>query len=133
MAAWRIAMPNLTLLSVLAFITAGYFGCMWITRMINDRGDDILTGLLKGVPVRTKDRWLMLYTNWLPYVALQIAFLLILGFGILELAQGAESPKVGLIGYMSATMCAFGATFWLVIGSFVFMSMVSTLRQTKRD
>jgi hypothetical protein len=47
-------MPDLTLLSIVAFITAGHFGCMWITRMINDRGDDILSGLLPYLPLPAK-------------------------------------------------------------------------------
>ena len=110
----------------------GYFSCMWVTKMITGRGDDILSGIIKGVPVSTKDRRLMLFTDWLSWVALQIALLVILAFSLLELARGAEEPRVGLIGYMCAILCAFGATFWLILGSVLFANMMSVLRKTTR-
>jgi hypothetical protein len=125
-------MPNLTLLSILAVTMTGYFSCMWVTKMISQRGDDILSGIIKGVPVSTKDRRLMLFTDWLSWVALQIALLVILGLSLLEMARGAEEPSVELIGFMCATLCAFGATFWSILGSVLFANMMSVLRKTTR-
>ncbi|NNE19210.1 MAG: hypothetical protein HKN10_12120 [Myxococcales bacterium] len=126
-------MPNLTLLSILAVTIGGYTSCMWVTKMITGRGDDIVSGIIKGVPVSTRDRWLMLITDWLSWVALQVSLLIILGLGILEIARGANEPRVALIGYMCCVMCAFGAVFWTLLGSVLFANMMSTIRKTARS
>jgi lysylphosphatidylglycerol synthetase-like protein (DUF2156 family) len=126
-------MPNLTLLSILAVTISVYFGAMWVTKMINDRGDDILNGVFKGVPASTKDRHLMLFTNWLPYAAFLVAFLVVAGVGVLELARGADDERVAVIGYMCAVVLTGGALFWAILGSFVFTNMVSALRKAEAD
>ena len=64
-------MLNLPLLSILAIMLTNYFGTMSVVRMINDRNDEILSGFVKGSAVSTRDRQLMLFTNWLPYIALR--------------------------------------------------------------
>lgn len=123
-------MPNPTLLSILAVMIAVFFGGMWLSRMINERGDEILFGVVNGIPASSKDRWLMLITNWLPYTVFLIVFLLIMALGVLELARGAEEPRVRLVGYICATAAAGAALFWSVLGSFLFANMLSAVRNS---
>jgi len=126
-------MSNLAaLLSMLGILIATFFGSYWVNTIINDRGDEILSGIVKGVPVSTKNRWLMLFTQWLPYTAFFIAFLGVVGLGFLEVAREIEHPRAKLVGYMCAMMCAGGAAFWGILGSFLFLNMISTLRETTR-
>ena len=122
-------MPNLSLLSILAIMAMLYVGSMWVVRMINDRNDEILTGVIKGVPVSVKDRQLMLFTNWLPYVAFLIAFQLAMSVGLFEVGRGMEEPRIGAVAYIGAVMCAATAIFWVFLAPFVFLSMLSALRK----
>jgi len=126
-------MPNVTLLSILAVTLTGYFSCMWVTKMITGRGNDIVTGIINGVPVSRRERWLMLITDWLSWVALQVSLLIILGLGILEIARGAGEPRVALIGYMCCIMCGFGAVFWTILGGVLFTNMMRIIRETARS
>ncbi len=125
-------MPNPTLLSILALTLSMYFGGMWVSKIINDRNDEILSGVVKGIPVSTKYRWLMLFTNWLPYVIFLCAILLVTGTGVLELAREVEEPRVKIVGYMCAVVLVGGAGFWSILGIFVFANMLSALRDTTR-
>lgn len=122
-------MLNLPLLSILAIMLTNYFGTMWVVRMINDRNDEILSGVVKGSLVSTRDRQLMLFTNWLPYVAFLIAFQLAMSVGLYGLGRGAEETTAEIVAYAGSTMCAAAAAFWLVLGPFVFVSMLNAVRK----
>jgi predicted secreted protein len=124
--------PNLTLLSILAVIITLFFGSVWVSKTINDRQDEILTGVVKGVPVSTKYRWIMLFTNWLPFVVFLVAFLFVMALGLLELARGAEDERIRLLGYACAVLPTSGAAFWSILGVIEFSNMLSALRDTTR-
>jgi len=121
------------LLSILAVIITGYFGCVWVVKITNERGDEILSGVVKGVPASRKQRWLMLFNQWLPSIIFYAAFLLVISLGILEIARGAEQSGVRLLGYMGATLCAGAAVFSLILGTSWFVYYVSVLRQAEAD
>lgn len=74
----------------------------------------------------------MLFTNWLPFVVFLIAFLVIAGLGLLELARGAEDERVRLLGYMCAVLPAAAAAFWSIVGVVEFLNLLSALRDTTR-
>ena len=121
------------LLSILVTVIVTFFGSYWVNSVINDRGDEILSGVVKGIPVSTRTRWLMLYTQWLPYTAFFIVFLSVIGLGFLEVGREIEHPRIKLVGYMCATMCAGGAAFWGILGSFLFANMFSAIREATRS
>jgi len=127
-------MSNLAVLfSILGTVIVTFFGSYWVNKTINDRGDQILSGVVEGLPVSAKTRWLMLFTQWLPYTAFFIVFLLVVGIGFIEVGHGVEHPRVRLVAYMCATMCVGGATFWGVLGSFLFTNMLSVVREADRE
>jgi len=122
-------MSNQTaLLSILAITIVVFYNSMWVNKVINDRGDEILCGVVKGVSLSAKYRRLLLFTNWLPYTAFLIAILLVTGLGILEIARAVEEPRITLLGQMCALLCVTGAVFWSVLGSFLFTNMLSAIR-----
>jgi hypothetical protein len=122
-------MPNLSLLSILAIMLTNYFGTMWVVKMINDRNDEILTGVVKGTLISTRDRQLMLFTNWLPYVAFLVAFQLVMSVGLYGLGRGAKETTAEIVAYAGSVMCAVAATFWVVLGPFVFVGMLNAVRK----
>ncbi|NNE20397.1 MAG: hypothetical protein HKN10_18175 [Myxococcales bacterium] len=121
------------LLSILVVVIVTFFGSYWVNKMINERGDEILSGVVSGIPQTAKTRWLMLFTQWLPYTVFFIAFLLVVGVGFLEVAREIEHPRVELVGYMCATLCMGGAAFWSILGFFLFAHMLSVLRTDARS
>ncbi len=119
-------------LAILGATILAYTIGMWVTRMINDRGDEILYGVVKGVPVSTKDRWFMLFTNWLPYALFLIGFLLIVAIGNVRIAKVVDDPTVATFGYLCAGFLAMGALFWLVLGlAATFPNMVAAIRKSE--
>ena len=127
-------MWNLIAIALVLVVTiASYVIAMWVTRLTNDRGDEILHGLVKGIPMSSKDRWLMQFTQWLPYVTFLIAFLLISAVGDVQIARIADDPRLLLPGYMSTGFLASGALFLVLAGvGLVVPRLLSVLRQNAR-
>jgi hypothetical protein len=120
---------QVALLSTLTLFTAAVLGAAWIHKTNNDRIDEILSGVVKGIPVPVSQRRLLLFTSWLPYVAFLTAWLLVLGLGIVESARWVEAPEVRLICYMCAMVLFGGAIFTVVLGSLLFANMLSVIRK----
>lgn len=121
------------LLIILAFTFAVYIGVMWVNVVFNNRGDDIRSGVVKGARLSTADLLLLLYGNWLPYIAFAIGILVFAAVGVLEFARSAEAPRVQLIGYMSAALIGSGAVFHLLVGAFHFVSLRKAILRGGRE
>jgi len=121
---------SIALLTILALFMTTYVILMWVVRLTNERGDEIVAGVVKGIPTPRKTRSLMLYTQYLPYCAFGLAFLTIMGLGILEIARGVEAPRVSLIGYMCATMLGASVLFIGVLVPFLFADMRAAVRKS---
>jgi hypothetical protein len=120
------------LLVVLALTFAVYIGVMWVNVLFNARGDDIRSGVVNGIPLSTADRLLLLYGIWLPYIAFAIGFMVFATVGVLELARGAQAPRVRLVGQMSAMLIASGVAFHLLVGAVHFVSLRKAILRTGR-
>jgi hypothetical protein len=119
---------TITVALFLAIAMATYAIGMWVTRATNERGDEVLTGVVKGIPVSVTARWLMLL-QWFAYASFLVGFLLIIFLGLLEMAHWVEEPRVSFVGYMCATMAAGGAVYWAVLGVFIFANLRSAIRE----
>jgi hypothetical protein len=124
---------QITLLSILAVIIAVFVATYWASTVINSRGDEISSGVVKGIPVPEKARWLMLFTQFLTFYLFLVGFLMIISLGLWELAQRLEEPGVSLLGYMGAYLAATGAVMWLLLGTSWFLYHLSVLRQAQAD
>jgi len=122
-----------TLLLILAVIIAVFVATYWASTVINSRGDEISLGVVKGISVSPKARWLMLFTQFLTFYLFLVGFLMIIGFGLWELAQGIEERAVSLVGYMGAYLAASGAVMWLLLGTSWFLYHLSVVRQAEAD
>lgn len=116
---------------ILALTMMGYVILMWVVRMTNARADEILSGVVNGIPATKKTRTLMLYTQYLPYAAFGDAFVAIMALGVLEIARGVDDPRVAAIGYICATFFGTSALFIAVLVPFLFLNIRAALRQTR--
>lgn len=122
-----------TLLLILAVIIAVFVATYWASTVINSRGDQISSGVVKGISVSSKARWLILFTQFLTFYLFLVGFLMIVGLGLWELAQGIEERGVAIVGYMGAYLAATGAVMWLFLGTIWFFHHWSSVRQAEAD
>jgi hypothetical protein len=96
------------------------------------RMDEIVTGVVNGVPISTKYRWLMLLNDFLGYAITCVLLLSIFGFGYLRAAGVVGNPSVESVAFFCGTACAWGAVTVGVFSASLVFYMVSVLRETKR-
>ncbi|MBT8467158.1 MAG: hypothetical protein KJN97_00305 [Deltaproteobacteria bacterium] len=102
-------MPDLHLVSILAVDISGFIVAYHCCVVFMNRGDEGLAGVVKGIPISQRTRWLILLIHYMPYGAFCGGWLVIISFGLVGLARGAEDPFVRSVGYMSAVLFATGA------------------------
>jgi hypothetical protein len=118
---------------ILALMLAGTFVTFYATKWIHVRSDAITTGIVRGVPISTKERWMKLFHDWLP-MAFGIAIVdLILAVGFLEIAKGFTDEGIRLVAWLSAAAAGFSSVFWFILGVSYFANCVSILRQAEAD
>ncbi len=118
------------MLATLGFMT---LVVTWLVKRVHQRCDDIATGLVNGIPVSTKYRWLLLFQDYVASAFGITVLLFILALGFLATAEVAPNPIVTKVAYF----CAAGAA-WTFIGVLVFavswvIHLASVLRQAKQD
>jgi hypothetical protein len=123
-------MPDLHLVAILATDIAGMVVAYYCVVIFMNRGDEGLAGVVKGIPVSEKTRWLMLLIHYVPYGAFVGGWLIILCFGLIGLARGAEDPFVRAVGNMSAVLFGSGAVVLLTHGG---MWLFHVWSETRRD
>ena len=118
---------------ILALFIAGTFVTYYATRWVHIRSDAITTGIVRGVPISTKERWMKLFHDWLP-MAFGISMVnLILAVGFLEIAGRSTDDGAKLIAWLAAAASGFSCVFWLILGISYFANCVSILRQAEAD
>ena len=60
------------LIAISALGVTSTFLILHVTRMINDLGDQIVTGFIRDHPIPVTQRWLMLYSRWVGYVMVAV-------------------------------------------------------------
>jgi hypothetical protein len=127
-------MSNLNDIGLIAAITiAGYFVVLTAERWIHARGDALATGLMSGVPISTKHRWLLLFNNWLPNALGVVLFSLIVALVLIAIAREANDRFVEFVAYLCAIGFGFSSVFWLVLGTSWFVYYLSLVREAKSD
>lgn len=120
------------LLSIMVLIVATFYSVLAVTPLLLDRLDGALSGTVKGIPVSLPTRRLLLITQVVPLCAFICGFLLVIGLGVLELARGAEEPRVKIVGSMAASLAFVGALAYLGMGSVWTFHVWSELRKGTR-
>ena len=127
-------MSNLTAIALIAAISiAGYFVVLTGDRWTHRRGDVLATGLMNGVPMSAKHRWLLLFSNWLPNALGLATFSLVVGLALVAVAREANDSFIQFIAYLSAIGFGMGFAFWLILGTSWFVHYLSVLRETEAD
>jgi hypothetical protein len=127
-------MSNLNAIGlILVTLIAGSFFLTYASNTINKRADMIIVGVVEGVPVSTKHRYLMLYHIYLSQLGGVIAVSIVIAVGCLQIADSVTNSDVTMLAYLVAGLGAFAAVYGLVLGTSYFIYCLQLLRETKRE
>ena len=126
-------MTDEPLLWITITTTSSFFVTYWAIRMANKRGDEALLGVLRGQPISTRTRWMILITHYTGLGAFLVAYLTVITFVLLELARSAVEPRVATIGYMAVLLWTGGIVFLLATAAAWVYHASTFIRQTGRE
>ena len=121
------------LIVILTFAHVSLFCIYYASKTINTLGQQIVIGFIGDHAVPLRQRWLMLYSQWVSYVVGVVA-----GFGFLalvfaEIGNNVADPSVRLLAYFAAFLEATISAMWFLQGPLLFVSYRSLLRQAEAD
>ena len=127
-------MSNLSAIGlILGTFTVAFVAVNYVGKIVNDRFDEVLLGVIDGVPVSAKHRTLMLYSQCLPTQSSVAAFCVIGALAYLRLAEEIADPSVRGVAYICAGLSVWAAIMLVALGFNHWLLAASTLRQTKPD
>jgi len=91
-------------------VVSGTFVAVYVTSKAREVAADIVTGVVHGVPVSMKYRWLSLYNVWMGYMAAVVLLTLILGLAAWQIGANVSDANVRLFAYLCA---AYGGTAFI--------------------
>ena len=92
---------------IFAILIFGGFAISYTTHVIHLRSDAITTGIVRGVAISIKERWMILFHDWVPAAFGIAVFGVILALGQLEIAQQVTDEGIKLLAWLSAGLAGF--------------------------
>jgi hypothetical protein len=119
--------------AMLGTYLAMYLIGMYVTKMANDRMDEILIGVVQGLAVSEKHRSMMLYNQWLPLMSGLAAGSMVLAVGYLQVAPLVAGDGARLLAHLLAALSGWSFFMFLFLGASTGLQCMSVLRQVKRN
>jgi hypothetical protein len=125
-------MSNLNTIALIAAVfIAGYAAFIFADRWIHDRGEVIVTGFVRGLPLTTTTRWLMLISNWFTVVFSLVMFAFLVSCILVGIGRNAGDPFVQFLAYTCAFAFSGISLVWIVLGASWFMHYRRVLREAE--
>jgi predicted secreted protein len=122
-----------TIALIIASFFPGTFAIFYISKMTNDVGNEIVTGVIRGIPISTKARWLVLHQTWVGYVLGAVGCGVMIAALNVQIAAHATDAGIQTLAYMAAFFGAFAAIIWVLGAVSGFIYYRSVLRQAEAD
>ena len=127
-------MPNATALILLgATLPLSYMVVLFGDRWFHDRVDAVITGVVRGVPVSSRHRWLLLTNSLLTHLVALVAYCSLVAFFFAQLGTNVSEPGIKWLAYTAAIVWGVGVAIYLVLGPSFLVHLVSTLRATDAE
>jgi type IV secretory pathway VirB3-like protein len=124
-------MSNLTFLVAESFLVlAATLTFMLVGKLAADKSAEIITGVVRGVPVSPRMREGMLWGIWLPWHAFGAAVAAFLALTQLEMANHMTDANVKVVVYFMAFIAAWASALNVVLVS---IALFSHLAKVRRD
>ena len=109
-------MSNLTFLVAESFLVlATAVTLMFVGKLAADKSAEIITGVVRGVPVSPRMREGMLWGIWLPWHAFNAAVAAFLALTQLQMANHMTDANVKVVVYFVAFLAALASAITLVL------------------
>ncbi|UCD23549.1 MAG: hypothetical protein JSW51_10960 [Gemmatimonadota bacterium] len=102
-------------------------------RCIENRREAIVSGVIRGQPASTQDRWLLVYGGWLSALAGAVGGQLVLSLGWLILGQSIAQREARLFVYVVVFFTWVGVVSLLFQGVMSYTRFRSVLRDAQTD
>jgi hypothetical protein len=106
---------------------------VYLDRVRKERQDQILTGVIQGVPISTPSRWIMLYTSWPTPIGVLLGTQVVMDVVYLNMADSVSTEGLRLLAYVFVLWGSLGALIYLVMAPLWFVHLRSILRQAEAD
>ena len=121
-----------SLVTILAILAT--FGLMMLAlerffTRAHTRMDEIVTGVVNGVPAPLRYRWLLLAYDYTAYWAPSVVLLGVFGTGYLGAAKVVDDSSLATLTYLCGATCLWGAVGVVVFVAAWIVYMISVLRQ----
>jgi hypothetical protein len=127
-------MSDATAMSLLVGIFfVGFFGAYYSTKVANDRMDEILVGIVRGMAVSTKHRKLMLYNQWMPMISVLAGVSVISAFIFLQIGNATSTQGVRYVAYVLTGFASWSGLMYVVLGTSTMLQCFSILREAEAD
>jgi len=127
-------MSDLTLILLLLATFALMVGCLLFAMAKgHERMDEIVSGVVNGIPTGTKYRWLLFYLDYSGYFLVCVALLGVFALGFFKVAVLANDPNVAFVAYLCGGATAVGGAAMVTFVASWAVHMVSVLRQAEGD
>lgn len=125
-------MSDSTGLIAIAFLgVLGLFIALWLSKLTNEMGLQISTGVVGGTPVPPVQRWHMLYTMWVPYQLSIFVATMFVGVAELVMASLVVNQSIQLLAYLAVIVACVGCLSAALMGGSIFINYRSILRQAE--
>ena len=123
--------------TAIALITANFlpmFFCFhYISKLANDVAAEIETGVLRGIPISTKYRRIMLYNHWVGYGLGAVTCGIFAAILNIRIAAYVDDGDIKAVAYVAAVMAGVGALGWAANAVSELIHYRSVLRQAEAD
>jgi phage shock protein PspC (stress-responsive transcriptional regulator) len=112
---------------------AHFYVFILLDRMRKERENEIITGVIGGVAVSTRYRWLSLYTSWISPATMQLGISVLMVIVYLVMAENVDDEGVRLVAYSVAFFGSIGVLGSLMMSALGYVHLASVVRQAESD
>jgi hypothetical protein len=118
---------------LIASIFPGAFVFFYSSKMATDAGNEVLTGVIRGMPISTKVRWLFLHQKYVGYVLGTVSVGILMAAVNVQIAAHAPDAAIRTVAYLAAFVSAAAASISALSSFAGFIYYRSVLRQAEGD
>jgi hypothetical protein len=104
----------------------------YLAAKANDAAIEIYTGVVKGVSVPAKQRWIWLYQVYVAYALGIVVVSLVVALALFQVAEGTTDSGASMVGYAYAFVLAIGALGTLFNALLGLLALASHLKSVER-
>jgi hypothetical protein len=127
-------MSNTTAIALITVnFLAAIFCYQYQTKLANDVGEEIETGVLQGIPISTNYRRILLYQIWVGYGLGAVVCGIFAAIVNIRIAALVDDVDLQTVAYVAAVAGGLAAFSWVANGVLSLTHYRSVIRQAERS